>query len=76
MELTLYFELHLSLENDNQLVGGMRKVFPTLPGRVRPQFATEATGGPLRGDGIVVGTGNNKVSRTGQLDRGLIRHLR
>ncbi len=42
LDLSLQLELHFSLKDDHHIIGGMCKVLPALPGRIDPEFATEA----------------------------------
>ena len=54
MDVAFDLELHLPFQDDHHFIGGVREVFPTLPGRIGPQVATETAGGPVCGDLLAV----------------------
>ncbi len=47
MHLAFQLELHVTFENDDQFVGGVREVFPSLAGGIGPEIATETTCRPV-----------------------------
>jgi len=50
MNLPLNLELHITIEHDDQFVGRVDEVLPTLARRVSLQLAAESTGGPIGGN--------------------------
>src|SRR5262249_4592167 len=61
-DLTRNLELHLAIQDDDQLVGGVPKVLPALSRRVRPQVTAETPRCPVRSDLFAMNRSHGRVS--------------
>lgn len=50
LNLSLHLELDFSLKDDHHLVGGVRKVLPSLSERIGPEFTGKASKSPVVSD--------------------------
>ncbi len=53
-DFTIDFKLHVTLYDDNQLIGTVHETFPALPRRIDPQGTTKSPGCPVFRDRFLV----------------------